>query len=113
MFELLEKLWAQQPLGESNELALRIPVYLDASEIFRPSDHNVRHMIQPIRGLTGQGVRTIFDFEAGERGQLLLRRFACFCPCCIKGHSQEQCWARSEEHTSELQSLMRISYAVF
>src|SRR3546814_1481925 len=23
------------------------------------------------------------------------------------------CWARSEEHTSELQSLMRISYAVF
>src|SRR3546814_1602585 len=24
-----------------------------------------------------------------------------------------RCWARSEEHTSELQSLMRISYAVF
>src|SRR3546814_2519980 len=24
-----------------------------------------------------------------------------------------QCYARSEEHTSELQSLMRISYAVF
>src|SRR3546814_3617162 len=23
------------------------------------------------------------------------------------------CWTRSEEHTSELQSLMRISYAVF
>src|SRR3546814_5500923 len=23
------------------------------------------------------------------------------------------CWPRSEEHTSELQSLMRISYAVF
>src|SRR3546814_7433744 len=23
------------------------------------------------------------------------------------------CWGRSEEHTSELQSLMRISYAVF
>src|SRR3546814_6605242 len=26
---------------------------------------------------------------------------------------QEQVWDRSEEHTSELQSLMRISYAVF
>src|SRR3546814_10264806 len=25
----------------------------------------------------------------------------------------ECCWDRSEEHTSELQSLMRISYAVF
>src|SRR3546814_4149196 len=24
-----------------------------------------------------------------------------------------RCWSRSEEHTSELQSLMRISYAVF
>src|SRR3546814_6316275 len=24
-----------------------------------------------------------------------------------------ECWTRSEEHTSELQSLMRISYAVF
>src|SRR3546814_4287326 len=24
-----------------------------------------------------------------------------------------ECWHRSEEHTSELQSLMRISYAVF
>src|SRR3546814_5177034 len=37
-----------------------------------------------------------------------------------QGHSQEQAealwapfWARSEEHTSELPSLMRISYAVF
>src|SRR3546814_2609835 len=28
-------------------------------------------------------------------------------------HSSEQCVIRSEEHTSELQSLMRISYAVF
>src|SRR3546814_7584353 len=26
---------------------------------------------------------------------------------------QWDCWRRSEEHTSELQSLMRISYAVF
>src|SRR3546814_10608120 len=25
----------------------------------------------------------------------------------------QDCWSRSEEHTSELQSLMRISYAVF
>src|SRR3546814_5313942 len=28
-------------------------------------------------------------------------------------HAVELCHARSEEHTSELQSLMRISYAVF
>src|SRR3546814_1260912 len=28
-------------------------------------------------------------------------------------HVERECLARSEEHTSELQSLMRISYAVF
>src|SRR3546814_6874062 len=28
-------------------------------------------------------------------------------------HAAAKTWARSEEHTSELQSLMRISYAVF
>src|SRR3546814_9464137 len=28
-------------------------------------------------------------------------------------YSGDDCFARSEEHTSELQSLMRISYAVF
>src|SRR3546814_7317345 len=28
-------------------------------------------------------------------------------------HRSQNCLARSEEHTSELQSLMRISYAVF
>src|SRR3546814_6794995 len=32
-------------------------------------------------------------------------------PCCSGGHGRRR--ARSEEHTSELQSLMRISYAVF
>src|SRR3546814_1607945 len=31
----------------------------------------------------------------------------------FKGHYQNWLPARSEEHTSELQSLMRISYAVF
>src|SRR3546814_4141947 len=31
--------------------------------------------------------------------------------CCLQG--KQSLWFRSEEHTSELQSLMRISYAVF
>src|SRR3546814_3486335 len=30
-----------------------------------------------------------------------------------KAHHENGQWLRSEEHTSELQSLMRISYAVF
>src|SRR3546814_6874681 len=32
---------------------------------------------------------------------------------CVKLLANSRCAARSEEHTSELQSLMRISYAVF
>src|SRR3546814_9234320 len=31
----------------------------------------------------------------------------------VGGHRQDELLVRSEEHTSELQSLMRISYAVF
>src|SRR3546814_10466724 len=43
---------------------------------------------------------------AGKRPCLLTRMFAC-------GHAHLPTGLRSEEHTSELQSLMRISYAVF
>src|SRR3546814_4434233 len=32
---------------------------------------------------------------------------------CWHSHLERARWVRSEEHTSELQSLMRISYAVF
>src|SRR3546814_8181028 len=35
------------------------------------------------------------------------------CPLCNRKRVNPACVARSEEHTSELQSLMRISYAVF
>src|SRR3546814_7959488 len=34
-------------------------------------------------------------------------------PCFAGQFGDQRCAARSEEHTSELQSLMRISYAVF
>src|SRR3546814_5712805 len=45
-------------------------------------------------------IKAVFQFECGAGRHL----FAC------PGH---QACSRSEEHTSELQSLMRISYAVF
>src|SRR3546814_2740135 len=41
---------------------------------------------------------------AGRMGQMLVRQVAAAEGCVV---------ARSEEHTSELQSLMRITYAVF
>src|SRR3546814_5145347 len=37
----------------------------------------------------------------------------CGCHACSNGYSRAYLRHRSEEHTSELQSLMRISYAVF
>src|SRR3546814_4449204 len=41
------------------------------------------------------------------------RTYGCTDPRSAPVHGQEHDHGRSEEHTSELQSLMRISYAVF
>src|SRR3546814_7348112 len=52
----------------------------------------------------------------GRQDKLSLAAKRCYTaaltPAAIKLFDQE-CFSRSEEHTSELQSLMRISYAVF
>src|SRR3546814_10055624 len=45
-----------------------------------------------------------FELQFGEQIKLVLR---------VADHHAHAAAARSEEHTSELQSLMRISYAVF
>src|SRR3546814_3437393 len=47
-----------------------------------------------------------------ERRGPVLRRHPRL-PSALDLVDQGLCWIRSEEHTSELQSLMRISYAVF
>src|SRR3546814_1458944 len=50
-----------------------------------------------------------WDPAAGEQ-----LRVACAARVATDGEAVDAAWAaRSEEHTSELQSLMRISYAVF
>src|SRR3546814_7970773 len=57
----------------------------------------------------GLGQDRLPRFDGGQRSDAIFR----------PGHGAPQagtapsCWNRSEEHTSELQSLMRISYAVF
>src|SRR3546814_9507508 len=51
---------------------------------------------------TGPRSRPALDLACVGPLELSQRHWACF-----------SCAARSEEHTSELQSLMRISYAVF
>src|SRR3546814_3778710 len=68
---------------------------------------------QPVRGSrSGAPIMALFDllgrrwamgvlWTLSEGGAMTFREL------------QERCATRSEEHTSELQSLMRISYAVF
>src|SRR3546814_5168158 len=59
----------------------------------------------------GSAVQLVLDRLGGSESQLLRRRD--LDRLAIGGIAALPRWARSEEHTSELQSLMRISYAVF
>src|SRR3546814_3708764 len=54
-----------------------------------------------------------FDFPVGK--STLSHHMKVLREAGVIHHRKEgtRCWVRSEEHTSELQSLMRISYAVF
>src|SRR3546814_10279214 len=57
-------------------------------------------------------VSSALQANGGSGGQITVVSYGEERPTCTA--SSEDCWAkRSEEHTSELQSLMRISYAVF
>src|SRR3546814_2348083 len=61
----------------------------------------------------------VIDFTVFLFGTAVLPARSCYCAASVRrarGWQQSWCggsWNRSEEHTSELQSLMRISYAVF
>src|SRR3546814_5876533 len=62
------------------------------------------------RGIAGPSVgqlRAARPDRGARMGEAQHRRFRWRCDEC------DDCGRRSEEHTSELQSLMRISYAVF
>src|SRR3546814_3068005 len=59
-----------------------------------------RHQLMVVRYLDGNNDKVDF-------------RRAYECVGVLEGQRQTKCLSRSEEHTSELQSLMRISYAVF
>src|SRR3546814_8484006 len=67
------------------------------------------------RALTLSAVRVI-DFAAFLDRNGSSRALSCYAAAPFMGARErrcERCATRSEEHTSELQSLMRISYAVF
>src|SRR3546814_5513503 len=53
----------------------------------------------------------LVDWHAAGQGERFIDDSNAFCVCI--GDDRRAASERSEEHTSELQSLMRISYAVF
>src|SRR3546814_8725999 len=57
--------------------------------------------------------RAALNIEVGAFMDISLRKAGRRPPRGDRQSDQARGWARSEEHTSELQSLMRISYAVF
>src|SRR3546814_2119922 len=59
-----------------------------------------------VHGEPRDGYRMVGKYRLHERGELALSKVS---DC----SGQRRAVSRSEEHTSELQSLMRISYAVF
>src|SRR3546814_4360192 len=65
--------------------------------------------------LHGEGLRSICEFtvSAGERMPFVLTYCPSHLPAPAHIDPEAALAERSEEHTSELQSLMRISYAVF
>src|SRR3546814_3410711 len=84
--------------------ALRSQVQHGASEVDTLLDRLRRH---DVRGVCRQSAEAV-------RKPRILPRNTPLVPACGRAHRRPlRLHARSEEHTSELQSLMRISYAVF
>src|SRR3546814_9830313 len=88
-----------------------------SSDLRRRSDRFVRpHRATPSKASTYQSIRSpnesvpacAFAIAPGASSSTSRRR----AQSCAN-RSRENVFVRSEEHTSELQSLMRISYAVF
>src|SRR3546814_9587042 len=89
----------------------RTDTLFPSTTLFRSRGHDGRtHAHRPLRaGCLRQGcLRRLAERRRGGRRRLHAERGKSSRPP-VRGRPRE----RSEEHTSELQSLMRISYAVF
>src|SRR3546814_3992279 len=67
------------------------------------------HSQQEVAGLAGHALIAVVEPEGGQGGAAASDRS----PSLRLEPFEAGAYARSEEHTSELQSLMRLSYAVF
>src|SRR3546814_8766801 len=87
--------------GEYDQPRAAIAMMMAAGE-------TVGRILAPLVGLMMVLIMRVFERNVAEEHVLMRRRTAR-----AVLHAIDRACERSEEHTSELQSLMRISYAVF
>src|SRR3546814_1494710 len=92
------------PLGAHQETPLHRPVVEEPAEAHCLAHHRHGQALALLGRLAGVGGKTLLVHPA-DRGEAGHHR--------LQQRAAEFGRLRSEEHTSELQSLMRISYAVF
>src|SRR3546814_5726254 len=88
--------------------------YLAAQHLYRGDDALRLAQIADLAVRAGVPLVATNDVHAHSRERRLLQDvLTCIRAGCTIDEAGFRLFARSEEHTSELQSLMRISYAVF
>src|SRR3546814_4633571 len=87
--------------------AIECRINAENPQTFMPSPGRVTDYHAP----GGLGVRVDSGLYAGYR--IPSTYDSLIAKLIVHGQTRNECLMRSEEHTSELQSLMRISYAVF
>src|SRR3546814_1244010 len=108
-----------QPIGHRQIVDVEdLAVVLESGGIFavRVKHHDMafgRHFTDPVKDQRGRG--RFAGAGRAEQGEMLAEHCVDEKRCChvYRGIDGADPHMRSEEHTSELQSLMRISYAVF
>src|SRR3546814_10195425 len=74
----------------------------------------MKDVVDPELGINVVDLGLVYDLHLDEASNLVIDMTLTSAACPLTDVIQDQTnSARSEEHTSELQSLMRISYAVF
>src|SRR3546814_9595919 len=111
-------------LGSNIVLEIKSCRFLRSCHHFLASLHPVQRQLAHV-AVVEKGAHQIDHRTARKQAQWMNRQRFCLlaalrtvtsldtAPVCKRGLDHHQHACRSEEHTSELQSLMRISYAVF
>src|SRR3546814_20910752 len=90
-------------------LMIRRPPRSTRTDTLFPYTTLFRSIVDRIKDMYISGGENVYPAEV----EIVIYKFPGVLECAVLGVPDEKWGERSEEHTSELQSLMRISYAVF